>query len=528
MLKRILVLALALVMFSSVAMAAEQLEGFYTPPAMNEGQYPIAEEGTKLTYWMPMNSGAANFISSYADNPAYQQVQANTGVEIEFIHPAAGTEKESLQLMLASGELPDMIQVQHERLYSGGLKALYEEGAIIDLAPYLEEYAPQYLEVINSNETAQRQIIHDERVYGFYKITYADPMPYVRFNVNKDWLDEFGMAEPKTIAEYEAFFQAVLDNKPGVAPFYFNDESAEQINLLMGAFDMLFGWYMVDDTTAGHWATAPQTKDFLELMHSWYEKGYLIKDFASLTTAEAQAMFDVGQLACIGDSVDATYSRIGDSFTLTNLPYMRKEADSVVGSKVASWPVDNDNEWVTVITSACKDVEAAIQYLNYGYTYEGSLLFSFGVEGDAWNWGDNGLPKFTDLILNNPDGMTISNVSYAIKIHFGSRYCYPDTIGHPGTASNQDALKNRMMWDGDENEQNYLRMLPISLTTEEANERADLMIQVTTYVNEMMLKYITGAESLDTFDQFIAETQIRGLDKALEITQTAVDRYLAD
>ena len=133
--------------------------------------------------------------------------------------------------------------------------------------------------------------------------------------------------------------------------------------------------------------------------------------------------------------------------------------------------------------------------MNYGYTYEGSLYFSFGVEGEAWNWGDNGLPEFTDQILNNPDGMTISNVSYAIKIHFGSRYCYPDSIGHPGVASDPKALEVRTMWDDDENEQNYLRMYPITLTTEEAAERAEIMIQVDTYADEMLLKFITGAET---------------------------------
>lgn len=43
---------------------------------------------------------------------------------------------------------------------------------------------------------------------------------------------------------------------------------------------MLNDWYLADDSTAGYWANAPQYKDFLTLMHSWYEKGYLMKDFA--------------------------------------------------------------------------------------------------------------------------------------------------------------------------------------------------------------------------------------------------------
>lgn len=503
-----------------------QLPDYYTPPLMNEGQYPIKQEGVKLSYWMPINPGAANFISSYDENPAYQAVQENTGVDIEFIHPAAGTEKESLQLLLASGELPDMIQLQREDWYAGGLKALYETGAIIDAAPYLEEHGPQYLEVVNHDETAQRQIIDEGKIYGFYKITYADPMPYVRMNANKDWLDEFGMSEPITIEEYESYFQNVVDKKSGVSPLYIFHTSAEQWNVFMGAFDFLKGWYMADESTAGYWAAAPKLKEFLSLMHSWYEKGYLMKDFASLTQSDAQARFDKEQLAAIADSVDATYNRVTD-FVPTNCPYMREESGSVLGSSLASWPVDVDNAWVTAISSTCSNPEAAVEYLNYGYTYEGSLYFSFGVEGEAWNWGDNGIPQFTDLILNNPDGMTISNVSYAIKIHFGSRYCYPDAIGHPGVASDPKALEIRTMWNGDKNEQNYLRLYPITLTTEEAAERADIMIQVDTYADEMLLKFITGAEPLDNFDSYIAEVNERGLSRATEITQGALDRYLA-
>ena len=83
------------------------------------------------------------------------------------------------------------------------------------------------------------------------------------------------------------------------------------------------------------------------------------------------------------------------------------------------------------------------------------------------------------------------------------------------------------MWKGDTNEQNFLRLPPVTLTTEEAGERADIMIQVDTYANEMMLKFITGAESLDYFDTYLQELSARGLDRAIAITQTALDRYLA-
>lgn len=83
------------------------------------------------------------------------------------------------------------------------------------------------------------------------------------------------------------------------------------------------------------------------------------------------------------------------------------------------------------------------------------------------------------------------------------------------------------MWKDDTNEQSYLRLPPISLTTEESEERADIMIQVDTYAQEMMLKFITGAESLDYYDTYLQELDARGMQRAIEITQNALDRYLA-
>ena len=532
--KKLVALLLCLMMVCmSSALAAEHLAGYYNPPAMNEGQYPIPEQGVKLTYWMPINAGAAQFIASYDENPSYQKAQADTGVDIEFIHPASGTDKESFGLLTNVPEkMPDMIQMTRDDWYNGGLEAMYNDGLIVDLTPYLEEYAPQYKAVTEYNDLGYRQMHQDGKVLGFWKVTYADKMPYNRFNVNQTWLQEAGMKEPKTIAEYEAWFDWILANKPGVTPAYIGMDSELNMNLTMGAFDFIYNWYLdpADGRTVKHWACADGYKDWLELMNRWYQKGYLSSDFASLTLQEAQAQFDAGKIASITDSVDATFNRATANgvYTVTNLPYMRKADDSVLGSNLASTPVGDGGMWVTVVTTNCKNIEAAVRYLNYGYTYEGALTFTFGVEGKHWNWGEDGIPKFTDEILHNPLGMTISNVSYALKCHFASKYCYPDDIGHPGVASNQEALRIRTMWAGDKNEQNFLQMPPVTLTADESSEQADIMAQVNTYAQEMMYKFITGAEPLDNYDNYLKELDGLNMKRALEIEQDALNRFYAD
>ena len=53
------------------------------------------------------------------------------------------------------------------------------------------------------------------------------------------------------------------------------------------------------------------------------------------------------------------------------------------------------------------------------------------------------------------------------------------------------------------------------------------MTEIDTYIAEMVLKYITGAESLDTFDTYQQTLKDMGIEEAIELTQKAYDNLLA-
>ncbi len=521
--KRILALTLCLLMLAPAALA--DMQGVYTPPHVNDGQYPISDGSAKVTWWMSISDRAINFIDTYDMNPAYQKIQENTGVDIEFIHPTVGMVQEQFNLLCASGQLPDIIQLPNpDTYYSGGLQQMYNDGLIIDLTPYLEQYAPQYLSVINHSELSRKQIYEGENneVFGVYRITHADIVPSWRMNCRADWLKEFGMEEPTTVAEYEAYFDAVLKNKPGVTPLYTDFKNVEAVTLLMGAFDMLATFYD-DNGTISYYANSENYKEFLALMHTWYEKGYITSDFASLTPTEVTAMFDSGTLAMYPESVDATYVRTKDlNMEVTNLPYMRAAEDSVVGVKPANVPVDAGVSYVSVITTACKDVPTALRLLNYMYTYEGALIGNWGVEGLTYEMGEDGFPHFTEYYTKNPDGMTTSNAAYALRAHLGSKYTYSDLICG---LTDQVQIANRTKWMADTNEQSFLRLPPIKLTSAELEKRTEIMTEVNTYASEMMFKFITGAETLDNWGSYISTVESMGLTEAIKITQDAFNRY---
>ena len=65
----------------------------------------------KITYWCQLADGivSANF-SNLGDTPFAKGLMEKTGITIEFLHPASGAGTEQFNLIVASGELPDIME----------------------------------------------------------------------------------------------------------------------------------------------------------------------------------------------------------------------------------------------------------------------------------------------------------------------------------------------------------------------------------------------------------------------------------
>ena len=67
-------------------------------------------------------------------------------LKLSSLHPATGQEIEQLNIMLASGELPDLIENSFESI-SGGIRKVYELGYIHDLTELHKMYAPNLTKI---------------------------------------------------------------------------------------------------------------------------------------------------------------------------------------------------------------------------------------------------------------------------------------------------------------------------------------------------------------------------------------------
>src|SRR5690606_4762727 len=139
---------------------------------------------------------------------------------------------------------------------------------------------------------------------------------------------------------------------------------------------------------------------------------------------------------------------------------------------------------------------------------------------------DNGYPRYTDLILKNPDGLSVSEAM--------SKYLRASTPA-PGFVGDDRYNEQYYAYDQQkeaarvygEHELNAIQVQlpPVSPTPEEANELATIMAEVNTYRSESLMQFIMGARSLDEFDAYQEELKKIGIERAIEIYQGALARY---
>ena len=163
-------------------------------------------------------------------------------------------------------------------------------------------------------------------------------------------------------------------------------------------------------------------KDYLQLMHDWYEKGYISPDFTSYTS-ERDAYLAGESGGYCGTSVDTFELAREIGLKIQNCPYLR----AYEGQKTHGfYYLRPANGQFAVICSDSEHVPEAMMFMDYGYTLDGSYVYCYGIPEVAWVYGDDGLPKYTDYVLNNDRGYNITEVSYILRLHEG----FPHTVSY--------------------------------------------------------------------------------------------------
>ncbi len=490
---------------------------------------PIAKEKITLEYFCNINGAMSATMSTYNEVEAFKKFEELTNIHIEWIHPTGGNEQ--FALMVASGDLPDMINWVFESA-KGGAEALLRDSIIIPITDQdLSTYMPNYMKIMAQNEAFFQSTKLDNGInFRVANFNYnPDTMKIEEFQIKGpymrlDWVEKVGKSVPTTIDEMYEVLTALRDQKPNgksdIIPFA-DDKSLTATKALAGSFGTRQNMHMRDGAVV-YGPITPEYRTYLETMNKWYGEGLINSDFAVLESRDAKIL---------NEDAASTIGSMGSGLTMQREALIEKNPqanlDSIpylVGPDGYQSLIDDKNKNMrsTAITSSNKYPEETMRWLDYFYSEEGSLLATYGIEGESYEMKD-GKPMLTDLVMNNTQGYSQEEAiaRYALgPINFP----YARHIGfyeQVNLNTDQKVLIQTNWKTGD----SKILMPPNTLTAEEANQYAILMADIQTYVDEMTLKFIIGQEPLSNFDKFVDSIKNMNIEKAVKIQQDSVDRY---
>lgn len=499
----------------------------YTLPLTTE---PITLSFSVCESWTPEYSLADN-------REIFQKIEEDTGVKIQWEVISDKDYDTVMKTRIASGDIPDIMGIKDS---TANPVSLYEDGLTIDHGEYIAQYAPNIIRQMNENEAARYAMMgSDGKVYS----ATAD-IQYRTANVKglyyrKDWQKKLGIADPVTLDDYYEMFLAFATQDPNgngeIDEIALYPKQMQDFGPFATAFGLDFqvnagknsGFSNISGKVEYQYAK-PEFKNLLEYIKKYYDAGIIPKEVYGSNDAEKTILAN--------NRLGAFYNGLGQCDTYDNVLLEAGFIDQIDSDTGYYWlcPPENENgERISspmvycqsnrfVVSAACEYPEIAIKWLDYVWgSEEGARYTTYGIEGKSYNIVD-GKPEFTDYILNNPDGLGVHPALRTLGAFTPWIARWTDEAFSAQWAQNEKITQII----NEARDTFQYEPLPIVLgTPEEATRIASLQVEIDTYVEEMILKFVTGEESLDNFDSYLETLDDMGLQELLDIKNSQLEAY---
>lgn len=534
--------------------------GDETSEAGGENPADDLSQHREITAWLYADD--YKYFSSKDEAPLVKYLNDMFNCTVTFQQPPVGSEADSFNLMLGSNEYTDVMELTYSM---DSPATLYEDGVIVDLAPYLETYMPNYYAWLNdpANEEERRTLYDDDGHCFVITAEAGDGTPSLVWGgmvYRKDIVDTMtggspaypsGNPEPVTIEDWEymlelmkQYFAAanLTDSAPLILPYQGWFPTGELLN----GFGVSGGFY-VEDGQVHYGPTEQGFYNYLVKMREWYEKEYIYQDFASrtndifyqpnssLTYGGSAGVFFGGywqlegkmsmpeyglnmEVKALPSPLDAEHGESGDFGTMG--------MDSGFSGTTGVWAVSTQCSMENMIRfmtwSDYLFTEEGSMMKKNGFTGElaaaDSLYQELGLEKGMYWFDENGNYVQDERLLNGEIEGTGLN---------GNRLPGKNANKWGYALTEQCWLDADKVWASLGKENNFPG--GAVLTAQESSEFTDYYNKFQDYANSMIPKFIMGTEELteDSFAAYVAQMNDYGVEEAVKIHQAAYDRYMS-
>ncbi len=449
-------------------------------------------------------------------NLFFARRQEQSGISFQFRQYTEYERWEERKDTILNGEdLPDVFF--KASFNAGEIRDLYAKGYIIDLKPYLEQYAPDLWALLQSREDWMAAVTMEDGsipcLPNFNALQNNDLMW-----INTTWLKAVGLEMPTTAEELTEVLRAFKTKDPN------RNGGADEVPLtFIGMWELRFlahafgiidnDYYMsVEDGKVVSHLTSDENRAFLTWLNTLWEEKLI--DHAGFTNVDT-----LRQNTETGKPV--TYGMIMSSSPLTVVASDALKQFSALpplkynGEQVYRDLLGDVIRGTFAITKDCKEPEKLVEWVNFLFTEEGSRLAQAGLEGVEYIWNEDGYWEW------NTDMSTVANVTLP-----------ESTISEGGSAPGLTSVDFQLKYADEEtrriiteiHEMGQYTKLPypyVILTAEDEKQAAKLQAAIAPYAERTMAAFVVGDLKLtdESWKEFCDEVERLGLSEMTALWQ---------
>jgi len=343
-----------------------------------------SEEPTTLSAILRLN---AEYVIE--GNPIIEELEKRLNIKLEIEAPPVNNYGDRLNIVMASGDLPDIIFLNNMGTLYQGWAA---DGLLLRLDEYFENSMPNAKAVLTEEELAHTRVQSVDN--GLYSLPRVQTKPWDNIIYRKDWLDKLGLKVPTTPKEFAEVMLAFAKNDPDGNGK--NDTYGWSYNRVMARFDrnLVNGFNMrpnsVPDENGNYELMQAQEGyfEFMDWLRDMYEKGAMDPEWYLTKMYEDDDKFYAGQIGAAVTNKQTNHitkdgakvKEVNPDAELIAGPPLRPEGQTV------SNVYYNPQIWGNYgISADSEHIDKAIEFLDYGYTDEYNELVFIGIEGITYS-----------------------------------------------------------------------------------------------------------------------------------------------
>lgn len=481
-----------------------------------------------------------------------KELEDKAGVEIEWQQITADWDQKK-SAMFASGEIPDLLFAATADSDYVQYKGLFE-----DLTQLIETDAPNIQEMFQDHpETETMAKTEDGKIYGVPGYQAVWPKVSGTMLINKTWLDNLGLEVPGTWEELEEVLTAFRDGDPNgngdpsdeIPMNFMNDfvsrsGGADILNMLGGTGIQLtdrapYG-YFVEDKQVKCCFVDERYKEFMKFLQKLFAEDCISQEVLTQDYSKYQSVCRAdGKTARVGltfawESGDRFGNELKDQYIA--IPQIKQAADTDNATYSYDFYGLNYHGNRVSVSSACKNKEAAMRFIDGFYEEEASIQVLFGgineeepciKKNDDGTWEvlppadpalDPGTWKWTNAFADVGPFYIRDEMQQKLKLG-------TDMIG---------ALEEKSVYDADlKNVDPKSNLYPqnfMKYAQEDINTMAMNQANIDNIADQTAAAWLTDASrDIDAeWESYVNSLNSAGLSQNLTIRQKAYERYLGE